>query len=49
MSAQAASSSHLYIVTGASRGLGLALAQQLLQPGHTVLTLANLTDRKSVV
>ena len=40
MSAPAASPSHLYIVTGASRGLGLALAQQLLQPGHTVLTLA---------
>ena len=31
---------HLYIVTGASRGLGLAIAQQLLQPGHTVLCIS---------
>lgn len=31
---------HLYIITGASRGLGQALAQQLLQPGHRLLTLA---------
>jgi benzil reductase ((S)-benzoin forming) len=30
----------LFIVTGASRGLGLALAQQLRAPGHRLLTLA---------
>jgi NAD(P)-dependent dehydrogenase (short-subunit alcohol dehydrogenase family) len=30
----------LTIVTGASRGLGLALAEQLLQRGHRVLALA---------
>lgn len=30
----------LYILTGASRGMGLAMAQQLLQPGHTLLTLS---------
>ncbi|MBM3387815.1 MAG: SDR family NAD(P)-dependent oxidoreductase [Betaproteobacteria bacterium] len=31
---------HLYILTGASRGLGLAMAQQLLQPGHGLLCMA---------
>ena len=31
---------HLFILTGASRGMGLAMAQQLLGAGHTVLTLA---------
>ncbi len=31
---------HLYIVTGASRGLGRAIAEQLLQPGHVVLGLS---------
>jgi NAD(P)-dependent dehydrogenase (short-subunit alcohol dehydrogenase family) len=31
---------HLYIVTGASRGLGRAMAEQLLQPGNTVLGLS---------
>ncbi|MDD0837317.1 SDR family NAD(P)-dependent oxidoreductase [Curvibacter sp. HBC61] len=30
----------LYIITGASRGMGLAMAQQLLQPGNTLLTLS---------
>jgi len=30
----------LTILTGASRGLGLALAQQLLQPGHVLLCLS---------
>ena len=29
----------LYILTGASRGMGLALAEQLLQAGNTLLTL----------
>jgi benzil reductase ((S)-benzoin forming) len=33
-------SEHLYIVTGASRGLGRAIALHLLQPGHTVLGLS---------
>ena len=31
---------HLFIVTGASRGLGRAMAEQLLQPGHLVLGLS---------
>src|SRR3990167_3922574 len=31
---------HLFILTGASRGMGLAMAQQLLQPGHTLLCLS---------
>jgi benzil reductase ((S)-benzoin forming) len=30
----------LTILTGASRGMGLAMARQLLQPGHTLLTLS---------
>ena len=34
------SSSHLTILTGASRGLGLALARQLLQPGHTLILVS---------
>lgn len=34
------SDTHLYILTGASRGMGLAMAQQLLQPGHTLLCMA---------
>ena len=33
---------HLFILTGASRGMGLAMARQLLVPGHTVLTLSRL-------
>ncbi|TXH31769.1 MAG: SDR family NAD(P)-dependent oxidoreductase [Burkholderiaceae bacterium] len=31
---------HLTILTGASRGMGLAMAQQLLQPGHTLISIA---------
>ena len=31
---------HLYILTGASRGMGLAMARQLLQPGNTLLCIA---------
>ena len=31
---------HLIILTGGSRGMGLAMAQQLLQPGHTLICLA---------
>ena len=30
----------LYVVTGASRGLGAAIAKQLLDPGHVVLCLS---------
>jgi len=33
-------SQHLYILTGASRGMGLAMAQQLLKPGNTLLCLS---------
>ena len=33
-------SSHLYILTGASRGMGLAMARQLLQPGHSLLCIS---------
>ena len=31
---------HLTILTGSSRGMGLAMAQQLLQPGHHLLCIA---------
>ncbi len=31
---------HLFILTGASRGMGLAMARQLLQPGHALLCIA---------
>ena len=34
------STEHLFVVTGASRGLGRAIAEQLLQPGHVVLGLS---------
>jgi NAD(P)-dependent dehydrogenase (short-subunit alcohol dehydrogenase family) len=33
-------SKHLYILTGASRGMGLAMALQLLQKGNTLLCLS---------
>ncbi len=32
--------SHLFILTGASRGMGLAMAQQLLAPDHTLLCIS---------
>lgn len=35
---------HLYILTGASRGMGRALAEQLLAPTHTLLCLSRKTD-----
>jgi benzil reductase ((S)-benzoin forming) len=35
---------HLTIITGASRGMGLALAQQLAVPGHTLLCLSRHTN-----
>ena len=31
---------HLYILTGASRGMGLSMARQLLDSGHTVLCIS---------
>ena len=31
---------HLYILTGGSRGMGLAMARQLLQPGHELLCIS---------
>ena len=31
---------HLYIITGASRGMGLAMAQQLLRSGNTLICIA---------
>ena len=34
----------LYILTGASRGMGAAMARQLLAPGHALLTLARHPD-----
>jgi benzil reductase ((S)-benzoin forming) len=33
-------SKHLYILTGASRGMGLAMAEQLLQPNHLLLCIS---------
>lgn len=38
------STHHLYVLTGASRGMGLAMAQQLLRPGHTLLCLSRQTN-----
>jgi NAD(P)-dependent dehydrogenase (short-subunit alcohol dehydrogenase family) len=35
---------HLFILTGASRGMGLAMAQQLLQPAHTLLCISRNTN-----
>ena len=31
---------HLFILTGASRGMGLEMARQLLRPGHAVICIA---------
>ena len=31
---------HLYILTGASRGMGLAMAEQLLAPDHRLLCMS---------
>ena len=36
--------SHLYILTGASRGMGLAMAEQLLQAGHNLLCISRQTN-----
>jgi benzil reductase ((S)-benzoin forming) len=35
---------HLYILTGGSRGMGAAMAQQLLQPGHWLISIARSTQ-----
>ncbi|MFT6589446.1 MAG: benzil reductase ((S)-benzoin forming) [Rhodoferax sp.] len=35
---------HLYILTGASRGMGLAMAEQLLDPTHFVLCISRQTN-----
>ena len=37
---------HLYILTGASRGMGLAMAEQLLQPGNTLICISRKTNEK---
>ena len=34
----------LTILTGASRGMGAAIAELLLQPGHTVIGLSRATN-----
>jgi benzil reductase ((S)-benzoin forming) len=35
---------HLFVITGASRGMGAAIAAQLLQAGNTVLGISRRTD-----
>jgi benzil reductase ((S)-benzoin forming) len=35
---------HLFILTGASRGLGAAMAEQLLEPGHRLLCMSRTTS-----
>jgi NAD(P)-dependent dehydrogenase (short-subunit alcohol dehydrogenase family) len=35
---------HLFVITGASRGMGAAMAAQLLKPGNTVLGISRRTD-----
>jgi len=35
---------HLYVITGASRGLGHAVATQLLRPGHELLLISRKPD-----
>ncbi|HEY2257749.1 MAG TPA: SDR family NAD(P)-dependent oxidoreductase [Variovorax sp.] len=37
-------SSHLVVITGASRGLGRAMAEQLLQPGRHLLCISRRSD-----
>ena len=37
---------HLFIITGASRGMGAAIAAQLLQPGNVVLGISRRSDDK---
>ncbi|MDD2846659.1 MAG: SDR family NAD(P)-dependent oxidoreductase [Rhodoferax sp.] len=40
----AAQAFHLTVLTGASRGMGLAMAEQLLRPGHLLLCMARHTN-----
>ena len=40
---------HLFIITGASRGLGQAMAQQLLQPGNMLLCISRSTSEALTV
>ena len=35
---------HLFVLTGASRGMGLAMAHQLLKPGHTLVCISRHTS-----
>jgi len=42
----AMTSSHLTVITGASRGLGRAMAEQLLQPGRRLLCISRHSDDK---
>ena len=35
---------HLFIITGASRGMGLAMAQRLLKPGNNLLCISRKTN-----
>lgn len=37
---------HLYILTGASRGMGLAIAEQLLKPEHSLICISRKTNDK---
>lgn len=38
--AEMTAATHLYIVTGSSRGMGAAIAEQLVAPGHRLLCIA---------
>jgi len=40
---------HLFILTGASRGMGLAMAHQLLQPDNTLLCISRKTNETLAV
>lgn len=40
---------HLFILTGASRGMGLAMANQLLQPGNTLLCISRSANESLAV
>lgn len=39
---------HLYILSGASRGMGLSMARQLLMPGHTLVCISR-SDQPALV
>ena len=42
-------SQHLFVLTGASRGMGLAIARQLLLPGNTLLCISRSTNETLAV